>query len=123
MPRSVEQLPERDQVGDAAAVAERLAGHGRIVDQLVVNQRPEQLVVPQIVDELLAIGQLGNLPAAVRQDDGFVAFVDVGVLDQAGEGREPGAGRQQQQPLARNEVTGDQRAGRLAADQDDDRPA
>src|SRR5260221_14465783 len=31
----VEQLLRRDQIGDAAAVPERLAGHGRIIDQLL----------------------------------------------------------------------------------------
>jgi hypothetical protein len=36
---AVEQLLGRDQVGDAAAVAERFAGHGRIIQQLLRQQR------------------------------------------------------------------------------------
>ena len=47
-----------------------------------------------------------------------IALIDVGVLDQARERREARSGRQQQQTLARNQIVGDQRAGRLAADQD-----
>jgi hypothetical protein len=54
----------------------------------------------------------------VNQHDGLEPLIDVGVLDQARERREPGAGRQQQQALARNQIVGDQRAGGLAADQD-----
>jgi len=53
-----------DQVGDAAAVAERLARHGRIILQLPGQQRPEQFVIPQFRHQLLAIGELGDLPAA-----------------------------------------------------------
>src|SRR6516164_2605304 len=38
----VEELFGRNQIGDAAAVPKRLARDGRIVDQLVAEQRPEQ---------------------------------------------------------------------------------
>ena len=114
----VEQLFRGDQVGDAAAVAERLAGDGRIIQQLLGQQRPEQFVVAQLRHQLFAIGEFGDLPAAVHQHDGFKPLVHVGVLDQARERRQPRAGRQQQQALARNQIVGDQRAGRLAPDQD-----
>lgn len=52
------------------------------------------------------------------QHDGFKLLVHVRVLDQAREGGEAGARREQHQPLAGNEVVGDERAGRLAANQD-----
>src|ERR1700758_292011 len=39
----VEELLRGDEVGDAAAVAEGLAGHGRIVRQLLRQERAEQL--------------------------------------------------------------------------------
>src|SRR3954471_11882261 len=53
LPDIVEQLLRGDQVGDAAAVAERLAGHGRVIHKLVGQQRSEQFVVPQLRDQLL----------------------------------------------------------------------
>ena len=108
-PAIVEQLVGGDQVGDPAAIAERLAGHGGIVVQLVCQQRPEQFVVAQALDQPLAIGQLRHLPAAVHQHDLLVFFVDVGILDDARERRQAGAGGQQQQPRARQQVVGDQR--------------
>jgi len=100
------------------AIAEGLAGHGRIIQQLLRQQRPEQIVVAQFCDQLLAIGELGDLAAAMDEDDAVEAIVDVGVLDQARERRKTRAGRQQHQPLAGQQIVGDQRAGRLAADQD-----
>ena len=64
------KLSGLDEIGDAAAVAERLARHGRIIDELVLDQRAEQLVLAQALDHLLAISELGDLPAAMRQHDG-----------------------------------------------------
>ena len=55
----------------------------------------------------------------MNQNDRLKALVDVGVLDQAREWRQARSGRQQQQPLAGNQIVGNQRAGRLAPDQDD----
>ena len=96
----VEQLFGGDEIGDAAAIAERLARHGRIIDQLLVQQRPEQFIVAQFCDQLFAIGEFGYLPAAMDQNDGLEPLVDVRILDQAREWRETRPGRQQQQPLS-----------------------
>src|ERR1700692_3006192 len=54
-PEVGEKLIRRDQISDPAAVAEWLPRHGRIIDQLVLDQRPEQFVLPKIVDKALAI--------------------------------------------------------------------
>ncbi len=43
-----EQFARVDQVGDAAAVAEGIAGHGRVIDQLVANVFADQFVVRQL---------------------------------------------------------------------------
>ena len=83
------------------------------------QRSPKNSCLRRLVDEVLAIGELGDLAAAMDEHDGLVTLVDIRVLDQAGERREAGAGREQQQALAREQVAGDQRAGRLAADQDD----
>src|SRR6516164_4933210 len=66
-----------DEIGDATAVAKRLAGDGRIVDQFLAQQRPEQLIVAQLRDKLLAIGELGDLAAAVHEHNGIEALVDI----------------------------------------------
>src|SRR6516162_1432296 len=108
-----------DEIGDATAVAKRLAGDGRIIDQFLAQQWPKQFIVAQLRDKLLAIGELGDLAAAMHKHNGIEALVDIRVLDQAREWRKPGAGREQQQPLAGKQIVGDQRAGRLAPDQDD----
>ena len=83
-----------------------------------VNSGPNNSSSPQLRDQLFAIGEFGNLPAAVHQNDGLEPLVNFGILDQARERRQPRSGRQQQQALARNQIVGDQRAGSLAADQD-----
>src|SRR5580692_7114073 len=114
----VEQLLGGDQVGDAAAVAEWLAGHRRVIDEFFGEQRAEQFVALQVLDHLFAISEFRYLTAAMHEDDVFELVVNVRVLDQAGKRREPGAGGKQQQSLARNQIVGDQRARRLAADQD-----
>ena len=46
---SLNSLPLRDQVGQAALVLERLAGHGRVVDQLVTHLLAEELVLRQLL--------------------------------------------------------------------------
>src|SRR6516164_131815 len=106
-----------DEIGDATAVAKRLAGDGRIIDQFLAQQWPKQFIVAQLRDKLLAIGELGDLAAAMHKHNGIEALVDIRVLDQAREWRKPGAGREQQQPLAGKQIAGDQRTGRLAPDQ------
>ncbi len=112
-----EQPVGGDQIGDAAAIAERLARDGRIVDELLGQHRPEELVLREAGDELFAVGELGDLPAAVHEHDLLEAVVDVRILDQARERRKARSGRQQQQAGAGQQIVGDQRAGRLAADQ------
>src|SRR5882724_3249325 len=66
----VEQLFGSDQVGDAAAVAERLAGDGRVIQKLFAQQRPEKFVVSQSRHQLFAISEFGDLPAAMNEDNG-----------------------------------------------------
>ncbi len=54
----------------------------------------------------------------MNQNDALKSLVHVGILDQARERRQTCSGRQQQQAFARDQVVGDQGAGRLAPDQD-----
>src|SRR5262249_22513733 len=51
------QLIGCNQIGDAAAVAERLAGDGRIVNELVLDQGTKELVTAQVFHEVLAVGE------------------------------------------------------------------
>src|SRR5260370_13022138 len=87
-----EQFSRSHQVGDAAAIAERVARHGRIIDQLVAYEVADQIVLRQFFGDHLAIGEFGDAAAAVQQHDFLEALVGLGVLDYAEEWREPGAG-------------------------------
>ena len=91
----LEQLARGDEVVDAAAIAERLARHGRIVDELPADVVADEFVVAAILGDALAIGQLGNMPAAMHQHHVLEALVRFGVADDAQERREPGAGAEQ----------------------------
>src|SRR6202011_2060503 len=113
----VEKLARRDQVGDPTAIAERLAGNGRIVDEFIGEKRSEQFVLPKVLDQALAVGQFRHLAATVGQNNRFIGVVDIWILDQTCERRKASAGRKQQQPLSRYEVSGNERARWLTADQ------
>ena len=54
----------------------------------------------------------------MHQHDLLVLLIDFGILDQAGKGRETGAGRQHEKAFARQQTVGDQRAHRLTRYQD-----
>ena len=114
----LEQLLGGDQVGDAAGVAERLARHRRIVDELFAHAVAQKFVAGQLLRDALAIGELGDLAHAVNEHDALEAVIDLRILDQAQEGREAGAGAEQIEMLAGQEIVEQQRAGRLAADDD-----
>ena len=111
------QLAGLDQRGDPPGIAERLARHGRVIEQLVARQLAEELIPQQRLHNQLAIGQLGNLTAAMHQHDILVALIHIRVLDDADKRRQPGAGAQQIQRLARPQIVLNQRARRLAAHQ------
>ncbi|EXI71061.1 MAG: hypothetical protein AW07_03807 [Candidatus Accumulibacter sp. SK-11] len=72
----------------------------------------------QVFTDEAVVGQIFDPAHAVDQHDLLEALVGLGILDQADERRQPGAGGQQVEVLARTQVTQHQRAGRLAADDD-----
>ncbi len=114
----LEQLARGHQVGDPAAVAERLAGHGRVVDQLRADHLAQKFVLRKALGDGLAVGKLLHLPAAVDEHDLFEALVGFRVLDDRQEGREAGAGPEEVEILARQQVVEHQRTGGLLADDD-----
>src|SRR5439155_379507 len=77
-----------------------------------------QLIVWQFLRDHLAIGELGDAAAAMQQHDFFETLVGFGILDHAQKRREPGASADQIEVAAGFEIVDDQRAGRLAADDD-----
>ena len=117
-PDIAEQLARSDQVGDPAAVAEGVAGHGRVVDQLVADVVADQLVVRQLFGDHLAIGEFLDAAAAVQQHHLLEPLIGLGILDHAQKRCEPGAGADQIQVAAVLEVVDHQCAGGLAADDD-----
>src|SRR5262244_1214856 len=97
---------------------ERFARDGRIIDQLVLDQRTEELMPAKVFDETLTIGELGNLTAAMGQHDGRIGLIYIWILDQACERRKSRSGREQQQSLPGDQIAGDERARGLATDED-----
>ncbi len=79
---------------------EGLAGHGRIIEQLLADDVADQLVVRQLVDEVVAIGEVLDPADAVGDDDALEPLVGLRVLDDAEERREAGAGAEQEQGAA-----------------------
>ena len=94
------------------------AGDRRHIMELARRLFRHQRVLRPFAVQFLAEGEVAH--AADRMDDHhlLVKFIDVGVARQAEEGREARAGRQHEQPLARQQRVGHQRAGRLAAEID-----
>jgi len=114
----LEQLAGLDQLGDAPHALVLLAGDRGVVAQLARDHLADELVVRQLLDQHVVIGQLVDLANAVHQDHRVELLVGVRVADDAHEGRQPGAGRKQVEPLAGQQVVDDQGAGGLVADDD-----
>src|ERR1700738_3425283 len=113
-----EQFGRRDQVGDPAAIAERIARHSRIIDQLVADEFADQIVLWQVLSDHLAIGEFGDAAAALQPPHFSETLVGFGMLDHAQERRQPGAGADQIQVSPALEIVDHQSPGGLAADDD-----
>ena len=111
------ELAVVQQQRDAAIVAERLARHGGVIGQLLAHEFADQLVVRQFIRDVVAVGEFGRPATAMHHDHALEALIDLGVLDQAQPGGEAGAGAEQEQIAALAQIVDQQRAGRLAADQ------
>jgi hypothetical protein len=111
------QLAAGDQVGEAAAIAIRLAGHGREIDQLVRDHFTDVFVPGQHVSDVFLVRQLAGGAHAVQKNDLLELLVQRRIFDQAHERREARARAQQVDVLAGLQVIDQQRAGGLAADQ------
>src|SRR5690606_14837952 len=97
---------------------ERLAGHGGEVVQPVRDHFAKQLMPGQLVDDVVAVGEVGGVAHAVAQDHALEALVGLRVLDHRQVRRQAGARADQVQVAARVQVMDEQGAGGLAADQD-----
>src|SRR5262245_15684701 len=78
----------------------------------------DQLIIRELFRYHLAISELLHAAAAVQQHDLFEALIGLGILDHRKEWRQPRAGADQVEVAAGFEIVDDQRAGRLAADDD-----
>ena len=94
-----------------------LAGHAGVVGQPGGRHLSDQRVVRQVLDQLGAVGEVRHVAAGVGQDDLLKLLVGFRVAHQAGEGGDPGAGREEEQPAPRFQRIEHQGAGRLAAEQ------
>src|SRR5690606_31089117 len=112
------QLAGGHQVGDTAVVAVGFPGHRGGVEQLVRHLVAKERVAGQLPGNDALVGQLTGVAAAVDQDDLVEILVDLVVLDDAEKGRQPGAGAQQVEVAAGEQVIQGQGAGGLAANED-----
>src|SRR5580658_7039941 len=67
----------------------RLSRDCRIVIKLSTDQIPENLVAPQLIDEMLDHHRLPRPPNAVNQDDPREPLIDLRVLQDAHKRRDP----------------------------------
>jgi hypothetical protein len=96
--------------------AEGLARHRRQVMELQQRLILHQRIARELAFEFVAEREVADLPHAMDELDLAEALIDVGIAREAEEGREAGAGRQQEESLARKQRVGDERARRLAAE-------
>ena len=113
-----EQAAVVDQGLDAAGGVEVLARHGRHVDHLRAVFIFQQRIAFELRFEQFAIGKLRHVAHAVDDDHFLEHRVNLGIAHKAHEGGKAGAGREHEQPLARQQRVRHQRAGRLLAEID-----
>src|SRR5690606_25456689 len=113
-----EKLPRTDEVGQATAIAVRLARDGRIIDELLLHHFAEEFILRQFGGDEIRIGKFSNLTHAMHENDLLETLIGFQIADDRQEGRKPGAGRQQPQILAGLEIVIEQRADRLLAHDD-----
>ena len=116
--KSLNNFPELDEVGDAALVVERLARDRRIVPQGGSDQFAEKLVLRQFGLDEVAIGELGLGAHAMHEDNRREPFVGLSIADRCEERREAGFGCEKVQVASVAQIVENERAGRLAADED-----
>ncbi|KAG0764591.1 hypothetical protein G6F22_018193 [Rhizopus arrhizus] len=80
------------QRGQAALVGERLAGDGRVVQQLVADHLAQELVLTQFLLEIIAVGQILFVAHAMARDHLLEALVGLRVLDHRPPRRHAGRG-------------------------------
>src|SRR5437667_5242140 len=100
----VEELGRLQMMGDAPDMAERLARHGRIIDELLAHQFTEDLVLRQHICQIIAISEICYETAAVNEYDTFELLIGLDVADKAQEWCEPGSGTEKIEILARQQV-------------------
>ena len=121
-PQIGEDLARGHVVGDAPHQRRILARGGGVIQQAVGEILAEHLgqqgIVAQVFDQLAAVSQLIRAAAGVHHDDLIEAFERFGVAHQRGEGRKPGAGGEEPQPLAGQQRVQHQRAHGFGAQDD-----
>ena len=95
----------------------RPRAHRRVVQQLARDLLAQQLMPRQLVDDVVAVGEVADAAHAVRDDHVLEALVGLRILDHRHPRRQPRAGAQQVEVAAGMQVADQEGAGRLAADQ------
>ena len=111
------ELAILNEVSDAALIVKRLARNRGVIQQLRLRIFAQKFVIFHIRNNFLTIGQLIDVAAAMHQNDCLIKIINIGVFDNGGERRQPGAGGQKIEPLAGQQIGLNQRACRLAPHQ------
>src|SRR5690606_5542368 len=107
-----------DPLRDATYRGKRLASNARVIRELLPGERAEELMLRELLGQVAAVGEIRDPAAGVREDDALEVVVGLGVLHETQERREARSRAQEKEPLAREQLSHDQRARRLPADVD-----
>ena len=111
------QFSRLNQVGQAPLVLEGFPGYRWVIEQLFAHLVTKILVERQDFGDESFVGQFTDRAHAVYQNDLFVLFVGIRVLNQTHEGCEARSRGEHKETLARFQVGQDEGAGRFFADQ------
>src|SRR3990167_1173765 len=114
----LEQLAAAHQISQATLIFKRLAGHRRVVDQIVLQRIAEEFILRQVLGDEFAVGHFVHITHAVNQNHLLEALIGFRVLNHTHKRCQASARAEQVQVLARLEVIQYQGPGGFLADDD-----
>ena len=118
----LEHLARAHQIGDPAHLGALFAGGRGVIAQLVgkafADQFGQQFVLPDTVDQLLAVLQFAHFAAGMGDDDLVIVGIGLRIAQQRRKGRKARAGGKEPDPLAGQQRVMHQRAHGLGPQND-----
>src|SRR5258706_8788685 len=110
-----EQPLRGDQICNTAAILERLARHGRVVDELLPNHFAQELIVRQLFCEPVTIGEVRDMAAPMHENDPLEPLIGFRIADDAEERRQSRPRAEEVKHFAGVQIIKNQRSGWLLA--------